>query len=150
MIDKMLAQGTWVLVADGQKALLMENVGTAEQPNLEVFRKEVDDNPATREQGADRPGRFNRGPDVHRSAVADSDWHQLEKDRFARDLARLLYDHAHAGRFERLVLAAAPSVLGELRRNLHKEVQSRIVGEIDKDLTHHRVDQIEQALKHAA
>lgn len=133
----------WVVVADGGKALFLRNAGDEKFPNLEVFRKEEQDNPPTHEQGTDRPGRFNDGPSAHRSAVADTDWHALAEDRFATDLSDILYKRAHKGDFDQVVLVAAPSVLGELRKHLHKEVSSRVIGEIDKDLTNHAVGDIE-------
>ena len=53
---------------------------------------------------------------------------------------------AHKNRFEKLVLVAPPRVLGELRQELHKEVQDRIVGEVPKTLTNHPIDRIETLL----
>jgi protein required for attachment to host cells len=139
-----LKQKGWVVVADGTKALFLENTGSEFSPRLTVFRKETQDNPANRDQTSDRPGRFNDGPQAHRSAVSEADWHQLAEDNFAADLADTLYKRAHKGKFDAMVLVAAPSVLGEVRKQLHKEVRDRIVAEIDKDLTNHPVDEIEK------
>ncbi|MGO4843498.1 host attachment protein, partial [Rhizobiaceae sp. 2RAB30] len=61
-----LKRGTWVLVADGEKALFLKNSGDAVNPNLDVARKMNEENPPTREQGSDRPGRYSDGPTVHR------------------------------------------------------------------------------------
>lgn len=144
-----LTQGTWVLVADSEKALFLENITDAQNPNLQVRRKDEQENPSDREQSANRPGRFNDGPSVHRSAVDDTDWHQLAKERFAADLADRLYKMAHKGQFERLVLVAAPDVLGELRKNLHKEVADCVVGEVAKNLTNHETSKIEEMVKEA-
>lgn len=144
MKDIQLKPHTWVVVADGEKALFLINKGDKEYPHLDVFREEEQDNPPNREQAANHPGRFNDGPSVHSSAVQDTDWHQLAKDRFAKDLADILYKKAHAGAFERLVIAADPSTLGELRKEFHQEVEKRIVDEIDKDLTNHPIDDIEK------
>lgn len=144
-----LTQGTWVLVADSEKALFLENITDAQNPNLQVRRKDEQENPSDREQSANRPGRFNDGPSVHRSAVDDTDWHQLAKERFAADLADRLYKMAHKGQFERLVLVAAPEVLGELRKNLHKEVADCVVGEVAKNLTNHETSKIEEMVKEA-
>ncbi|MCV2869100.1 host attachment family protein [Defluviimonas sp. WL0002] len=141
-----LKTGTWVLVADGQKALFLENVGDEQAMHLKVVRKEKQDNPATSEQGTDRPGRMNDGPSVHRSALSDADWHQLQKERFAQDLADLLYERAHANRFDTIVLVAAPEILGALRSNLHKAVRDRVIGEIAKTLTPQPLDEIERRL----
>lgn len=54
---------------------------------------------------------------------------------FARDLADHLEKAANEHRFDRLVLVAAPKALGDLRGLLPKTVQSKIVAEINKDLT---------------
>jgi len=139
-----LKNGTWVLIADGEKALFLQNQTDSEDPFLEVFREEEQENPPNREQAANRRGRFNDGPSVHRSAVDDTDWHQLTKDRFAGELADILYKKAHAGAFEQIVLVAPPSTLGELRQQLHQEVTDKVIGEIDKTLTNHALDDIEK------
>ncbi len=136
--------GTWVLIADGEKALFLQNQTDSEDPFLEVFREEEQENPPNREQAANRRGRFNDGPSVHRSAVDDTDWHQLAKDRFAGELADILYKKAHAGAFEQIVLVAPPGTLGELRQQLHQEVTDKVIGEIDKTLTNHALDDIEK------
>lgn len=137
-----LTRGTWVLVADGEKALLMENAGDADFPLLEVRRERHEANPPTHEQGTDRPGRRSDGPGAQRSAMEETDWHRLEKERFAAELAQMLYRRAHADRFDRLIVVAPPRVLGALRRELHKEVTARIVAEVGLDLTNHPVDEI--------
>lgn len=136
--------GTWVLIADGEKALFLENQTDGQDPFLEVFREEAQDNPPNREQAANRPGRFNDGPSVHRSAVADTDWHELAKDRFAHDLADILYKQAHKGRFSKLVIVAPPNTLGELRQEMHQEVAQKVIGEVPKTLTNHPIDEIEK------
>ena len=138
-----LTRDTWVLVADGEKALFLKNITDAENPNLVVVREEWQENPSDFEQSANRPGRFNDGPRAARSAVQDTDWHDLAKERFADHLAEMLYARAHRGAFERIVLVAPPRVMGDLRPALHKEVTQRVVGEVPKDLTNHPVDRIE-------
>lgn len=138
-----LASGTWVLIADGQKALILENQGDAEAPDLRVRRKEVHDNPKSIDQAANRPGRM-ADSQGNKSAFQDTDWHEFEKDRFARDIADLLYDRAHKRMFDRIVLVAAPSTLGELRKAIHQEVADRVVAEIAKDLTGQPIDAIEK------
>lgn len=137
----------WVVVANSEKALFLVNEGDAEHPHLTVFRKKTQDNPPTREQAANRRGRFNDGPSAHRSAVDDTDWHELAKERFADDLADILYKKAHAGAFERIILVADPSVLGNLRPALHSTVEEKIVGEIAKNLAGHPIDEIEEMVK---
>lgn len=141
-----LEHGIWVLVADGEKALFLKNEGDTKYPNLTVFRELQEENPPTREQGSDRPGRFNDGPSIHRSAVADTDWHRIAKERFAVEIAERLYKLAHSGAFDKIILVAPPVVLGEMRKQFHKEVSGRIVGEVPKTLTNHPVAEIEKLL----
>jgi len=139
-----LPKDGWVVVADGEKALFLRNEGDAKFPNLAVFREMEQENPPTREQGTDRPGRLSDGPSSHRSAVAETDWHRFAKEQFAREIAGRLYQFAHKGAFDHLVLVAPDRILGELRRELHQEVTRRIIGEVDKTLTKHPVGEIEK------
>lgn len=139
-----LAHDAWVIVADGEKALFLRNEGDEKFPDLEVFREIQEDNPRTRQQGTDRPGRLSDGPSPHKSAVQETDWHRIEKERFAKDIAARLYKAAHRGDYEKLVIVAPPLVLGELRKELHKEVSDRLVAEVAKTLTNHTIDEIEK------
>ncbi|MEW9807411.1 host attachment family protein [Mesorhizobium marinum] len=141
-----LRHGLWLLVADGEKALFLENQGDTVHPNFQIVHGVVQENPSTREQGADRPGRFSDGPSAHRSAVEDTDWHRIGKVRFADDLADRLYRHAHDGDFREIFLIAPPLVLGELRKKLHPQVLRKVVGEMPKTLTNHPVHGIEKLL----
>ena len=140
----------WILIADGEKALILRNEGDHEQPSFQVVRIFEQDNPSTSEQGQDRPGRFNDGPSVHRSAMEETDWHRFEKLRFAADVAECLYKAAHAGRFHDLIVAAPPLVLGELRKHYHSEVKDRLLIEINKTFTGHPIEEIECRVVEAA
>jgi protein required for attachment to host cells len=131
------------MVGDGEKALFLENIGDEKTINLAVVRTMEHENPPTREQGTDRPGRYNDGSGPHRSAVEDTDWHHLGKERFAKEIADRLYKAAHSGRYKHLVIAAPPFILGELRKELHKEVRDRVLLELDKELTKLPVHEIE-------
>jgi protein required for attachment to host cells len=137
----------WVVVADGEKALFLRNEGDAEYPHLQVFREMHDDNPSTRDQGTDRPGRLADSSAHHRSAVEETDWHRIEKERFAKEIAERLYKYAYRGAFKKLLIAAPPAVLGEMRKEYHKEVSDRLMGEVSKTLTNHTIDDIEKILQ---
>ncbi|MFA8442777.1 host attachment family protein [Yoonia sp.] len=138
---------TWVLVADSEKALLLENATDHDDPYFKVVRKKEQDNPSDLEQSANRPGRVSDNGPGQRSALDDTDWHELAKERFAADLADLLYGHAHKGNFDEIILVAAPNVLGELRSQMHQEVSDKVVGEIPKTLTNHPLNEIEDIVK---
>lgn len=138
--------GTWVLIADGEKALFLRNDGDEQDLDLNVVRHEEQDNPPDREQSANRPGRMPDTGVQQRSAMDDTDWHQLAKDRFADELADILYKSAHRGDFDHIVLTASPRVLGELRGKMHKEVADRVIMEIPKTLTNHPLDKVEKLI----
>ena len=135
-----------VLVGDGQKALFLRNRGNALRVDLVVERILEQDNPPNREQGTDRPGRSTASLGVGRSAMEEVDWHHLAKERFANEVAEALYRHAHANRFEELVIVAPPKILGNLRKVFHAEVVDLIAAEIPKDLTTHPLSEIEKLI----
>jgi protein required for attachment to host cells len=135
-----------VMVGDGEKALFLRNEGDEVFPNLEVDRALTQENPPTHEQGSDRPGRMAESATGRRSALEETDWHRLEKERFAKDIADRLYRRAHSGRFDHLVIVAPPKTLGDLCGELHAEVKSRLLAEVPKDLTGHPIDRIEEIL----
>ena len=146
MSNVTIPHDAWVIVADGEKALFMRNEGDAEHLNLEVFREEEIDNPPNREQAANRRGRQSDSTSNRRYAYEDTDWKQLGKERFAKDLAEILYKRAHANKFDKLIVAADPSTLGELRKEFHQAVNERLIHEVPKDLTNHPMDEMEKVL----
>src|SRR6266702_799381 len=93
-----------VLVGDGQKALFLRNEGNAQRVELVVEGILGRDNPPTREQGTDRPGRTRASPGVACSAMEEADWHYLEKERFAGEIPKELTSHPIA-EIERLIAA---------------------------------------------
>ncbi len=139
-----------VLVADGRKMLFLRNRGDGAQIDLRVEDHREQVNPVAREHGSDAPGRGFASVGSRRSAMSETDFHQLAEDRFAAEAADLLRTRALRSDFQTLVVIAPPHTLGELRKNYHKEVVSRIVCELDKDLTGHPLDEIEAALTRAA
>ena len=145
-MNKRIPHGAWVLVADGEKALYLVNKGDEEHLHLIVRDKETQENPKAQDWAANRPGRFNDGPSVHRSAVQDTDWHQLEKERFAKDIAEELYKAAHADKFDTLVIAASRPVLSELRNEMHQAVRERLMFDVAKVLTNMPLDEIEDLI----
>ena len=138
--------GSFVVVADGAKMLFFRNEGDADFPKLEVERKRLQENLADVEMKTDAPGRAHDSTSSGRSAYEETDFHQLEEDRFAAETAEMLKKRALRNDFESLIIVAPPRTLGELRKHYHKEVEKRLAGEIAKDLTRHPVEEIEKIL----
>ena len=144
-----LPHNSVVLVADGRKMLFLRNEGDAEFPNLVVEKAQEQDNPATRDQATDSAGRASSPQGGVKSSVEPTDFHQIEEDRFAADAADFLKTGALKNDYDSLIVIAPPKTLGELRKHYHKEVSSRLKGELDKDLTGHPIKDIEKALMNA-
>jgi len=135
----------YVFVGDGRKALFLRNDGDEKFPNLKVERVLTHDNPATHEQGSDRPGRAAKGAGTNRrSGMEQTDWHDLEEHRFARDVAGALEDVVRSNGVKALIVVAPARTLADLRHAFHDDVKKKIIAEIDKDLTKHPVHQIEK------
>jgi protein required for attachment to host cells len=113
---------------------------------LAIERELEHPNPPTHDQGTSPPGRFIGGVSGSRSAVEQTDWHRLEQERFAHEIAADLYRLAHANVFYQLVVVAPPKVLGNLRAAFHEEVRKRLLAEIPKDLTEHSTSEIARLL----
>lgn len=145
---KRLLTGTRVLVADGAKAMVFRNAGDAQAPNLKLEKSYGQDNPPTRDQGADKPGRTN-DPFGRRSSMETPDWHRLAEDRFIQSLAADMAADLSAGAYEKLVVVAPPIALGTLRKAMSAAVLEAIACEIGKDLTKHPVADIEKAVTKA-
>jgi protein required for attachment to host cells len=125
----------------------LRNAGDATLLNLTTAHVLTDENPPTHEQGTDRPGRaFQSADKTKRSGMETTDWHELEKERFARRVALALEQMVRGEKVKAIVVVAPPRTLAELRHAFHGDVKNRIVAEIDKDLTKLPVDQIEKHL----
>jgi protein required for attachment to host cells len=148
MTKPRLEKDFWVLVADGGRALVLRNEGDEVYPNLQVVQKYEIENPPTRDQGTDKPGRTNDAFG-NTASVGQTDWHQQAEDRFMQTLASDLAKKHEEGAFKSLIVAAPPTALGALRKAESANLKKAIVADIHKDWTHMPVYEIEQAVTKA-
>ena len=141
-----LAKGTWVVVCDGAKALVLENVGDEKFPNLKTREVYEEPHPATHEQGADAPGRAYSSVGHGRSAVGQTDWHDQDEQRFLKHLMDRLDTAVTAGDVKSLIMVAPPRALGVIRQAYSQQVRGVLQDEIDKDLVKMPVHEIEKHL----
>lgn len=145
---------TMVVIADGEKFLLLRNIGDSKFLHLEVDRHETSRNAPARELSTDRAGRRYdatrpiRGAVVPsgKSGMSETDWHEVAEERFAEHVAELLNQWADDGTFERLVIVADPATLGSMRPSFSETLRGRIAAEIAKDLTNLPLARIEASL----
>jgi protein required for attachment to host cells len=141
-----IAQGEWVVVCDGAKALVLENVGDPKFLNLKTKEVYEQDDPKTSEQGTDAPGRVINSVDARRSAMEQTDWHDQAERRFLQRLAGHLDAAVNAGKVKSLIVVAPPRALGVLRRAYSHNLRAALRAEIDKDLVKLPVHEIEKHL----
>jgi protein required for attachment to host cells len=141
-----IVRGEWVVVADGAKALVLENVGDAKFPNLKT--KEVHSQPdqKTSEIGTDKPGRSFSSVGSGRSAVEQVDWHDQEEHRFLARLAARLDKAVLAGETSSLIVIAPARAIGVLRKEFSPHVRKAIKAEVEKDYLKMTVDEITRHL----
>ncbi|MGK2910145.1 MAG: host attachment family protein [Sphingobium sp.] len=142
-----LVHNALVVVADGRKMLFFRNEGDAVYPNLVVEYGEEQSNPADRDQKTDAQGQRPSSATPGQEGTAETDYHQQAEDIFAAHAAEELKARALRNEYSDLIIVAAPKVLGVMRKHYHKEVSSRLRGEVAKDLTGHTPDKIEALLK---
>jgi protein required for attachment to host cells len=146
MAKMKISEGTWVVVCDGAKALVLENVGDATMPDLKTREVYQQKGAATRDLGTDAPGRAAGIDGKNRSAVGQTDWHQRNEQAFLEDLAKRLESRVSAGDVKSIVLVAPPRALGVLRNALSPALKGVVRAEIDKDLVAVPVYEIEKRL----
>ncbi|PWR24916.1 host attachment protein [Zavarzinia aquatilis] len=126
----------WVLLADGHNARLLEGTrpfsdlhgvegGVIEPALAHRFAHDVD---------TDRPGRSYSSADGTRSAIEPGeDPIRAEERAFAEDLAQRLDHAARGGKYDRLIIAAPPRFLGDIRTVLGASARAKLNAAIDKD-----------------
>lgn len=144
-----IGHDVWVLICDGRKALLAENAGDASSANLKIRQTFGHDDPPTREQGTDKPGRRFAGTGERRSATEPTDFHTLGEQEFLKALAHHLERGVAQGRIRALIIAAPPAALGVLRKALSPATLRILQHEIEKDYVNMPVCEVERQLVHA-
>jgi protein required for attachment to host cells len=136
----------WVVVCDGRRAMILENRGDAQSPNLRKKETYEHPDPPTHELGTDRPGRLNPSVGTSRSAVEQTDWHDESERAFLKQLAHRLDAAVTSGEVSKLIIAASPRALGMLRPAFTPAVRHAVKSEIHKDYVKMPIDEIEKAL----
>ena len=145
-----------VLVLDGRKMLFFRNHGDEAQIDLRTEAHDQRQDSYDRELKTDSPGNAAHsagvagrgigatgGGHVQRPTMEETDYHQQDEDNWVKDAADELKKRALRNDFDQLAIIAPPKALGVLRRELHKEVERRIVCTINKEMSGRPVPDIE-------
>lgn len=135
---------TWVLLANAGMARVVVNRGPSKGFAAMGGKTWRAEKPI---EYADKPG-VERRENTYGSVTLDSgDPKDAAESAFAQDLASRLSAYCRDDCFDRLIISAAPSLLGKLRAALPENVREKVSAEVDKDLTQVGVDDLAAHLK---
>ena len=135
-----------VLVADGRKMLFFRNHGDENQIDLRTEAHEARKERKDREIKSDAPGTVKQSFGFGHSTYEETDFQQQEEDRWIVDAADELKARALRNDFEALAIVAPPKALGVLRKQLHKQVERRIICTVNKEMSGRPIPDIEALL----
>jgi protein required for attachment to host cells len=125
----------WILLADGGNARIIEREGPF--GNLTEIHSLTHSHMANRDLGNDRAGRgFESSGTTRHAYEPRTDWHEQQKDDFAKDIVRLLNDAHMNQKFHELYILAPAKMLGLIRQHLthvNNEMSSKVSKELSKD-----------------
>lgn len=111
----LLAKGTWAVVMDEERAIILENTGTVERPHLTEVERIAAEPLAPY---SDRPGRvYDMGKD-QRSAMEQPD---LDRIAGARLAAQVVGHLKQVAGDRPLLITAPPQVLGAVRDEMERQ-----------------------------
>ncbi len=137
-----MKKDTWVVVANSSSAhiykvednQLVSEISHAEHPESRLHEGDL---------VTSKPGRQQDsvGSNQH-SYESETSPKKQEFKNFAQELANLLERAREDGKVGKLYIAAGPAFLGMLRPALSSTTSQLVAAEVDKDLTHAKLDDI--------
>jgi protein required for attachment to host cells len=139
---------TWLLVADGGSANVYSNTGNTRPHEALLqpvtggrFRRERD-----RPDFSSPPTRSYTGPlsSAPHGVTGQEDKKRDEEESFLLDVLSWLVAPSNLPQFDRLIVAAPPRALGELRAAMPRKLADKLSHEIHADLTKAPIKEIER------
>ncbi len=127
----MKATKTWILIANGKTARVLENAGPGK--GLHALAGKVWHAPQ-KDAFESEQGMTNNSVGRSKHRMAPHNAPDKEESAFAEDIAARLSQAHAAGKFDDLVLTAAPQMLGLLRPLLDAPLRASVIAELPKDL----------------
>ena len=127
---------TLIVIADGAHARFFVHDGPGK--GFEALSKDEmkSDTPAGRDIMADRPGRsFSSVGDGRSAMEPKSDPRDLVEKEFVHEVLERAESLLASQEAERLVIAADPRSLGEMRKAISPQLEGKLTATLDKDLT---------------
>jgi protein required for attachment to host cells len=136
-----------VLVIDGRKMLFFRNQGDENQIDLRTEAHDEREDAYNRDIKTDAQGTAATSSGMGRPSMEETDFHQQEEDNWVKEAAEKLRLRALRNDFDHLCIVAPPKALGVLRKELHKEVEKRVVCSINKEMSGRPIPDIEALIE---
>jgi protein required for attachment to host cells len=136
-------QSTWIVVADAHGALLFSFAEKSEPWKL-VAHLKADGS------GANGTADFAPKASEHKGALHEhgaSTTKEVKEQRLAHNIAHALERGLVDDAFDSLALVAPPKLLGELRENLSRGLQAKVVVELHRDYMNLSTEDMAAALR---
>lgn len=127
---------TWIVVADEATARIL-SMSKLTEPLVE-FKTSTSSEAKMLDQElvSDKSGTSHGGSGQGRHSVSERNEHKEQYGvRFAKEIGDYLEEKRQKNAYSKLIIIAAPRLLGVLRKVLSKGVLELITLEVDKDLT---------------
>jgi protein required for attachment to host cells len=137
----------WLLVANQAEAQIYSTGQISGNLTLVYTMKHEEGAAHARDLTSDAPGRaFDSMGSARHSMEPDTGVKEEGRRRFVKEIVTRLEAAHRRGDFNRLVLLAAPAVLGVIRKTYSKELQKSVAKEIPKDVIGQDVEKIRAQL----
>lgn len=123
---------TWILAADDARAHVFAKERDHLTPVLDLAAYDEAEIELTNKS----VGRTASSPAKRHKYEPSMEQSRQRATSFARRIASVLKDSALQGKYESLVIAAAPSMLGYLREQLDEHTKERLIATVGKELAH--------------
>ncbi|MEW7009375.1 MULTISPECIES: host attachment protein [unclassified Lentilitoribacter] len=124
----MKAAITWILVANGERARIFEVHGVGNGLN-ELTEREIFAD--LDEKHTDQKGRTFSSTQYRRSALEP---HEELRNNFVIQIVEQLETWNLETHYDRLIICAAPNILGQLRKEVSGNIRAKISAEIPKNM----------------
>lgn len=131
-----LARGCWIVVADAQGAMIVENVGTDADPDMRLIERF--DTPGVSDQDFCDSIAMEVS---NRGLIAQSALAAMLTARLSRDAAR--------GMFRTFVIAAPPRLLSMVSDRLSDDLRRRLLVSVPRSLTTEPIGNLDAIIRQA-
>lgn len=137
----------WILVANQAEARIYSADRIPGNLVLKGTMTHTEGAAHARDLTSDAPGRaYNRTGPARHSVDQEAGVKEEERRKFVKEIVGRLQTAHLRGEFERLVLLAAPAVLGVIRKTLSGDLVKTVIKEIPKDVVRQGVDKVHTQL----